>query len=489
MALFFADLVREASWDVGAGDLTLGGALPGHRRFADAVPVDARFHYCIAGVTKPDEWETGEGAIGGDGKLVRAPLTSSANDQPVDFSPGLKTISLTVAAAWYANMESDSGADLAVSEGGTGASTAAGARANLGIVPGIDVEPHSSTLTALAALDEQAGLVEQTGTADFAKRDIGVGSASALPTRADADARYQPLDADLSAIAATVTTSFGRALLSEADAGTLRATAGLGTAATRDTGTSGAAIPLLDGTNTWSALQAHSADIAFSWASAHNYMLGVQFSTSYENSIRFLEGNRETRIQAKAADDTGFISFHTGATPSLRATITNTGLAVAGSASISLDAAIAGDLNIGSSGQFQLRAATHAQIFSTGHFEFRDYASGGVRLTISDAGVISDKDGLELGYKNIPRVTSSPESGRCLAVSAGFTLTADQPAGTTFYVYNDSASGIAITQGPGLILRLGGSASTGNRALAARGFATIWYNGTAEAIVSGAGVS
>ena len=57
MALFFADLVREASWGTGTGDLPLGGALPGHRRFADAVPAGARFYYCVAGVTRPDEWE------------------------------------------------------------------------------------------------------------------------------------------------------------------------------------------------------------------------------------------------------------------------------------------------------------------------------------------------------------------------------------------------------------------------------------------------
>ena len=35
MALFFADLVREACWDEGAGALALAGALPGHRTFAE----------------------------------------------------------------------------------------------------------------------------------------------------------------------------------------------------------------------------------------------------------------------------------------------------------------------------------------------------------------------------------------------------------------------------------------------------------------------
>lgn len=45
-------------------------------------------------------------------------------------------------------------------------------------------------------------------------------------TQAQADARYQPLDADLTAIAALATTSFGRALLISADAAALRSSIG-----------------------------------------------------------------------------------------------------------------------------------------------------------------------------------------------------------------------------------------------------------------------
>jgi hypothetical protein len=50
-----------------------------------------------------------------------------------------------------------------------------------------------ATLTALAGLDATAGLVEQTGADAFTKRALGVAAGTSIPTRADADARYNPL--------------------------------------------------------------------------------------------------------------------------------------------------------------------------------------------------------------------------------------------------------------------------------------------------------
>ena len=46
-----------------------------------------------------------------------------------------------------------SGTDIAVAHGGTGSSTASGARTNLGLVIGTDVEPHSDQLTELATMN------------------------------------------------------------------------------------------------------------------------------------------------------------------------------------------------------------------------------------------------------------------------------------------------------------------------------------------------
>lgn len=52
-----------------------------------------------------------------------------------------------------------------------------------------------ATLGSLAALDGTAGLLEQTGPDTFTKRSLGVAGSGSIPTRADADARYDPLGA------------------------------------------------------------------------------------------------------------------------------------------------------------------------------------------------------------------------------------------------------------------------------------------------------
>lgn len=209
MTLYFADLVREASWGTGTGDLPLGGALPGHRTFADAVPAGARFHYAIAGVTRPEQWETGEGEIGSGGTLVRLPLASSADGAVVDFSAGLKTVALTVGAQWFADRE-------------------ASGSVGIGDIPGLQEaldgkQPADPELSAIAAL---------ASAADKLPYFTGAGTAALASF-----------------------TAAGRALVDDASASAQRTTLGLGTAATQNVVTSGAGVPLLNAANSWSAGQ------------------------------------------------------------------------------------------------------------------------------------------------------------------------------------------------------------------------------------------
>jgi hypothetical protein len=58
---------------------------------------------------------------------------------------------------------------------------------------GASYQPLDADLTALAGLSATPGLVEQTGAAAYTKRAMGVAAATSVPTRADADARYSTI--------------------------------------------------------------------------------------------------------------------------------------------------------------------------------------------------------------------------------------------------------------------------------------------------------
>ena len=56
-------------------------------------------------------------------------------------------------------------------------------------------------------------------------------------------------------------------------------------------------------------------------------------------------------------------------------------------------------------------------------------------------------------------------------------------------IYNTSSGNITLTQGSGLTMYNTSDASTGNRTLASRGMATVWFPANSSAYISGAGLS
>jgi len=112
--------------------------------------------------------------------------------------------------------------------------------------------------------------------------------------------------------------------------------------------------------------------------------------------------------------------------------------------------------------------------------------------TVASGGTI---DGIVVGYRSIPRSATTSgsipttEVGKCIPATAGITIPNNTfAAGDAISIYNDSASSVTITAGV-TTLRQAGTGNTGNRTLAARGLATVWFNSPTEAIISGAGVS
>ena len=108
--------------------------------------------------------------------------------------------------------------DLAVADGGTGASDAANARANLGLAIGTNVQAQDAGLQSIAGLSTSANLAIYTTAADT--------------------------------YAVTSLTAYGRSLLDDADAATARATLGLGSLATQSATVTGTHSGTSSGTNT-----------------------------------------------------------------------------------------------------------------------------------------------------------------------------------------------------------------------------------------------
>ena len=172
---------------------------------------------------------------------------------------------------------------LAVSDGGTGSTSASGARTNLGLVIGTDVEPHSDKLTelatmgqttanALADLSEAEVQILDGATLSTAELNFVDGVTSAIQTQLD---NKQALDAELTELATM-------------SSGTASALADL----------TGTEVAILDGA-TLSTAELNLLDGVTSTTAELNILDGV---TSTATEINVLDGITSTTAELNIVD-------------------------------------------------------------------------------------------------------------------------------------------------------------------------------------------
>ena len=311
---------------------------------------------------------------------------------------------------------------IVVSDGGTGATTASGARLSLGVTtfadPIVTATDGATVLTTIGATTVGSSMFTLTNP-----------SAITFP-RFNADNTVSALDA------ATFRTAIGGgSVTSVGSAGTVNGITLTGTVTTSGNLTLGGTLS------------------------------GVSLTTQVTGTLPIANGGTGatsagaalTALGAYAAANPSGFTSNTGTVTSVATSGSINGLTLTGTVTTS------GTITLGGSITSVAAAATiNSQPIGTLNI---------VKSVTTGTAVVGD-------------------AGKCIAVSAGITIpNATFNVGDAISIYNDSASAVTITQGASFTLRQAGTANTGNRTLAARGMATIWFNLSSEGIISGAGVT
>ena len=125
----FVDLVRNTTTTVGTGNFTLGPAVTGYTSLTTALQVGDSFYYSAVGLDKPAETEVGRGTLLAGGVMSRSAISGTNTN----FSSGTKSVALIAASEWYQLAQQLVSNVSAYGQSLAGASTAAAARATLGI--------------------------------------------------------------------------------------------------------------------------------------------------------------------------------------------------------------------------------------------------------------------------------------------------------------------------------------------------------------------
>jgi len=88
-------------------------------------------------------------------------------------------------------------------------------------------------------------------------------------------------------------------------------------------------------------------------------------------------------------------------------------------------------------------------------------------------------------------VATAADAGKAIYISTGGVTLNNSvfSAGDAVTIINNSGSDQTITQGSGVTIHNAADAATGNRTLAGRGMATVWFASASVAYISGAGLS
>ena len=211
-------------------------------------------------VNSTDSWTSSEHIEVASGKTFRI----NANNVLSQTTLGSTVLSSSLTSVGTISTGVWSGTDVAIAAGGTGSSTASGARTNLGVAIGSDVQAWD------AALDDFAGLTQGTDKLPYFSSSTAMATtdftsyARTLLDDADAAAarttlgvvigtNVQAYDAELAALAGLTSaanklpyftgsgtasvadfSAYGRSLVDDSDAAAARSTLGLGTMATQN---------------------------------------------------------------------------------------------------------------------------------------------------------------------------------------------------------------------------------------------------------------
>ena len=173
MAFVLADRVQETSTTTGTGTLTLAGAVTGYASFASI----GNGNSCYYTITNGTDWEVGIGTYTAAGTtLSRTTVLASSNaGSLVNFSAGTKNVFVNYPAGKAVYLDTSgnvsalgtiasgtwNGTTIAVANGGTGATSAAGALTNLGAYAASNPSGYTSntgTVTSVSGTGTVSGL-------------------------------------------------------------------------------------------------------------------------------------------------------------------------------------------------------------------------------------------------------------------------------------------------------------------------------------------